>query len=262
MSKQLLSSDASLRTLYSLYAGVDQVSADAVDSWLETAATVLTNPTAGSSSLLVHLADALLDVGDVAAAHVCYICADHYPGLGNKSRIGLIGLNPARACNWALTTESIQMTEIYEYAKTLGGGGPFPVPGFHMQKLAYAAWLAELGHVLTAIEYCDALARVLRDTPVPVLRQHVSAGFVSRLADLYRRLCACDPAAAMNSTTGVFWREQCGGLIATLRFRGRQDIVQVPKVTELVSRVHFSNRTLLSCQTALIACYWLRPLVI
>eukprot|EP00911_Craspedida_sp_UC1_P000803 UC1_evm1s615 len=118
---------------------------------------------------------------------------------------------------WLHAVEAVRMTEVFEYAKRLGAGGPSPVAGFHRVKLLYATWLAECGETNVAAGYCDTMARQLSDSPAEDLRaSNISAAFLSGLWDLHERLCNLDAKCAQRSEMGIFWREQCPQLIATL----------------------------------------------
>ena len=61
------------------------------------------------------------------------------------------------------------------------------------------------------------MARQLSDSPAEDLRaSNISAAFLGGLWDLHERLCNLDAKCAQRSEMGIFWREQCPQLIATL----------------------------------------------
>ena len=175
-----------------------------LQSWQRSLAAVLCNPSKGDVAYIRHLGDSLLAAGDVYAAHACFLCANEAPrsAVDPHCRIALLGANHRSAGHDRLPL-AIQLTEVLEYAKRLGGSTDV-VPHFHYTKLMYAAWLAEVGELKHALAYCDTLARDLRDASPAQLAQY-SLQYVVSLLALGERLRARDMLAALQSNISDFW---------------------------------------------------------
>jgi hypothetical protein len=107
--------------------------------------------------------------GRVEAAHCCYLLADlpHGPVDNPNTRIVLLGADhkhkratsvsasAARGefpSSFTVNVEAIMRSEIYEWSKVLGNS-QYVLPGIHPYKLAYAAFMADLGFPDVAVQY-------------------------------------------------------------------------------------------------------------
>lgn len=161
--------------------------------WLETAAMIVANRTAGDSAALTALGDTLASNGWIDAAHIWSVRSfvssscfadmfDTYSyllspatspigGVGSQSaRLVLIGGAPPT--NWStagIELESIMLTELVEFALSLAPAvkGQEPFAGFpHLQafRLYHAGHLADAGQVSQAQKYVPSLAHLCPDT--------------------------------------------------------------------------------------------------
>ena len=112
------------------------------------------------------MGDTLLARGFLLAAHFCYLVAQvEFGNYSNKSsKLMLLGSSGSLPFEAFATSEAIQCTEIYEYARQLAAPN-FVIPSFQSYKFLYAARLAEHGRSGEALQYCEAVANVLTRSP-------------------------------------------------------------------------------------------------
>lgn len=80
------------------------------------------------------------------------------------SRLMLIGTNHiSNPSSFFRSTSSIQMTEVFEYAKGLNGTGLGFLPYFQLYKFMHALELADLGMTSRAARYYDAVEGAVKD---------------------------------------------------------------------------------------------------
>jgi hypothetical protein len=106
-------------------------------------------------------------LGRVEAAHCCYLLADLAHGTVDNpnTRIVLLGADHKHKratsasahqsgfpSSFTVNTDAIMRSEIYEWAKVLGNS-QYVLPGIHPYKLAYAAFMADLGFPDVAVQY-------------------------------------------------------------------------------------------------------------
>lgn len=173
-----------LHYLYKLFAGrgpaaTSILSEEEISHWPEVLATLLSNPTSGDTDMMRQLGDSLLAAGDVCAAHSCYLSIEVSQGPRTVLLYGARGGSDA-------TPESIQRTEIAEYAASLSGvASDFAT--FLPFKLAYATWLADCKMFNKTLDYCDIIARSIQALSPTVQRSTCTPALLRRLIDLEER---------------------------------------------------------------------------
>ncbi|KAK9806007.1 hypothetical protein WJX73_003988 [Symbiochloris irregularis] len=160
-----------------------------LSSWREHVAVLGSSGTPGADALLTQLGDRLWQqLGEVTAAHVCYVAAGVPPqAFDPSSRMCLPGVdhrrNPRSFCTSAA---AMQRSEVLEWARTQGNAA------FAQQALAwlpyrlvYAQHLAEHGHVNAASGYAAklvaSLASIQRPPPGLLVARAMSADLSQRL---------------------------------------------------------------------------------
>lgn len=116
---------------------------------------------------ITTLGDSLFQIGDTYGSHFCYLMAQ--VGFGKyetggesnghpNSKLILLGSSPNRSFKEFATTESIMMTEIYEYACTLNED-KFSIVEFQPYKFMLATRLLDYGYQLKTFLYMEQLGR-------------------------------------------------------------------------------------------------------
>lgn len=116
---------------------------------------------------IVMMGDTLSARGFLLAAHFCYLMADVEFGDYNSkkfSKLVLLGSSVLLPFAGFATNEAIQCTEIFEYARQLNEPN-FVIPSFQSFKFLYATRLADHGRSVEALQYCEALANVITQSP-------------------------------------------------------------------------------------------------
>lgn len=148
--------------------------------WLENLSVIAANRTKGDEQVITHLGDCLWkDRGEVAGAHTCYLVAEaNFEPFSKSARLCLLGADHFKHQRTFATSQAIQRTELYEYAKVLGNPQYILVP-FQPYKLLYAHMLAEAGKISEARRYCQAVSKTLRNAgrapDVELCRQSAAA---------------------------------------------------------------------------------------
>eukprot|EP00743_Colponemidia_sp_Colp-15_P002433 GILK01002637.1.p1 GENE.GILK01002637.1~~GILK01002637.1.p1 ORF type:complete len:926 (-),score=140.97 GILK01002637.1:2004-4433(-) len=149
-----------------------------LERWKENLAMALSNPTSDSQKFILQLGDLLwMKRSMVSAAHVCYLLANQNVESTETqgARLVLIGGNhhlansrlPSAASfvsgtrTW-ITLESIQLTEIYEFARR-GVNKQFFLPQLLPFKLLYAMQLADIGKTADAKSYIDSISELMKN---------------------------------------------------------------------------------------------------
>ena len=161
-----------LRSLYLMLSGQMQslVASDSktLERWKESAAMLLCNGTlVASSAALGSLGDQLWSrERRVFAAHCCYVLAQTpiREISDPNARLVLIGGDHKRSPGSFVTPESVQRSEIWEYAKC-SGNSQFVCYELEKYKLMYAGYLAELGEIDKAYQYCVSIQETLQNAP-------------------------------------------------------------------------------------------------
>ncbi|KAG6273896.1 hypothetical protein E4U49_007091 [Claviceps purpurea] len=166
---------------------------DGLDKWRETLTLVLSNRSSDDVRGLNALGKLLSSYGRAEAAHICFIFSRSLSVFGGlddaNSDFVLLGSDHKRQSEqFAKEAEALQLSEMYEYGLTLGGGVAASAGAPHLAayKLQHAVTLAEYGFRDKAIQYCDAIASAIvaqtRRSPYhhPVLEASVE-DFLARL---------------------------------------------------------------------------------
>jgi len=152
-------------------AGPTRNALDGLDRWRETLTLALSNRSQGDSEALVALGRLLSGYGRVKAAHTCFIFARN-PGLFGGAddpsvTVALLGSDHLQhPLDFSRDTDSILLTEIYEFASTVLSSSASVTVTPHLQayKLHHAMLLAEYGYRSEAQHYCDSIASALKST--------------------------------------------------------------------------------------------------
>ncbi|KAH9997260.1 Sec23-binding domain of Sec16-domain-containing protein [Russula vinacea] len=150
---------------------------EVLKKWSDTAAMLIPGPSVTEcSAALLSLGDCLLANDLVEPAHACYLLAPQSTILGNigsSGRVTLVGSRgPTATPNFHVSDDAIVFSEIVEFALSLAPPSksqePFNgLPHFQAYKYIRAASLAEMGHMLAASRYCEAIAACLNRTHTP-----------------------------------------------------------------------------------------------
>ncbi|XP_061183855.1 uncharacterized protein LOC133192032 isoform X3 [Saccostrea echinata] len=175
--------------------------------WRPHLAMILSNPTGRDidKKSIMTLGDTLASKGFLHASHFCYMMAQVNFGSYQKktAKMVLVGSNHSLPLSEFSTNEAIQCTEIYEYANSLGNPSYYTV-NFQSFKFLYACRLAENGFAQEALQYCEAISRVILHSPT--LFQPILVKLVFELGD---RLKYFDPQK-LHSTEDEdpYWLQQ------------------------------------------------------
>ncbi|KAK7432492.1 vesicle coat component [Neonectria magnoliae] len=141
---------------------------DGLDKWRETLSLVLSNRSVDDIRGLNALGNLLSSYGRAEAAHICFLFgrnASVFGGLDdpNASFVLLGSDHHQQSDQFAKETEALQLSEVYEYGLSLGGGVAAIVGTPHLAayKLQHAMVLAEYGHRDKALQYCEAIATAM-----------------------------------------------------------------------------------------------------
>lgn len=206
-----ISEGSPLQTLYLLLAKCPQEmlkslqgsggsSGTAVDRWRENLAVILANRMQGDVKVIGQLGDMLWSTQmRVAAAHFCYLVAEtpFGPFENPNSRLILIGGDHKTQSRLFVSPESVQRTEVFEYAKALGNS-QYTLPTFQVYKFIYAATLADLGLLQQASNYYQSISAVVKDhagmcSPAFLAQLHAFGDRISTIAPASRTAALAPP---------------------------------------------------------------------
>lgn len=123
------------------------------------------------------------------AAQFCYLMAE--VEFSTESKLGtLLGFTPSMNN----LIEATQMTEIYEFARTLGNPNYSLGTPFIQRKLNYTKTLIDLGFTQDAFLYCEELTKSLRKSRIHESEQ--SAGW--SILQIAERLVNCDDSNSLE----------------------------------------------------------------
>ncbi|TPX35563.1 hypothetical protein SmJEL517_g02080 [Synchytrium microbalum] len=171
-----------LRVLYSIFAGAGKQAVaeflpafgeldpsshvgaqESLTRWQDTLTIILANRTPGDSAVLATLGERLLEYSRSNAAHICFLISGLATIFGgadvSTTRGVLLGVNHFMHPRTSISDhKAIRMMELYEYGLSFGNAAvSTPLPHFQSYKLAYAAYLAELGRFDEARKYVDSV---------------------------------------------------------------------------------------------------------
>lgn len=141
---------------------------DGLDKWRETLTLVLSNRSNDDIRGLNALGKLLSSYGRAEAAHICFIFSRQLSVFGGlddpNADFVLVGSDHRRQSDqFAKETEALQLSEVYEFGLTLGGGVTAAAGAPHLAayKLQHAVTLAEYGFRDKALQYCDHIATAI-----------------------------------------------------------------------------------------------------
>ncbi|CAH1786045.1 unnamed protein product [Owenia fusiformis] len=162
-----------LQTLYQMMsnrqpAAVTCVADDAWGDWRPHLAMILSNSSKPDMDRrsITTLGDTLAARGCLYASHFCYLMAQLSFGQYHKktSKIVLIGSSHSLEFEYFANNVSIQCTEVYEYAQSLGNP-LFHMTSFQLYKYLYATRLEKFGLIQETLQYTEHLATTIQQSP-------------------------------------------------------------------------------------------------
>mmetsp|Transcript_36586 Transcript_36586/g.41744 ORF Transcript_36586/g.41744 Transcript_36586/m.41744 type:complete len:1104 (-) Transcript_36586:145-3456(-) len=139
-----------------------------LDTWRQHLCAIISNRVLGWDRIVLSLGDRLLELGDVHAAHCCYmVCGCPLSSvLNSSSRMTLIGCDHLVPMDVAMMTEegvaAFVRSEAYEWAKRKGNPDAV-IRSLQAFKLAYAMNLADLGFKEAAEDYIKSIRACISD---------------------------------------------------------------------------------------------------
>uniref|UniRef100_A0A182PI82 Sec16 Sec23-binding domain-containing protein n=1 Tax=Anopheles epiroticus TaxID=199890 RepID=A0A182PI82_9DIPT len=198
-----------LQTLYQLLSGRTPASVTSVldekwGDWRPHLAMLMSNSSAKPELIkksITTLGDTLLNRGDLYAAHFCYLLSDvafgrfadvkqDVVGGGNNGTVRLVLLGAAhqhRTFRELSTNESIMMTEIYEYARSLNEDR-YSIAELQRFKYLLACRMLDQGMQLKCLLYMEQIAEQIQYDPYSF-----DTDFVRKVYTLGDRLKYYDP---------------------------------------------------------------------
>eukprot|EP00003_Mantamonas_plastica_P022628 TRINITY_DN3886_c0_g1_i8.p1 TRINITY_DN3886_c0_g1~~TRINITY_DN3886_c0_g1_i8.p1 ORF type:complete len:1050 (-),score=368.86 TRINITY_DN3886_c0_g1_i8:229-2979(-) len=158
-----------------------------LDRWQESLAMMLTNRTQNDQDTIKRLGHALWEhVGDVFAAHICYLIAGEDAGIIGVPGSLIVSVGGDHIFNMRqfMSPENLQRTEIWECAYRQGNP-QYVRPQSQVLKYIYAMQLAEIGQCQRAIEYVTSIIEVVNETSRQFAYNLV---FLNKLQDLEEAL--------------------------------------------------------------------------
>ena len=168
---------------------------DGLDRWRETLTLILSNRSVDDGRALVSLGQLLAGYGRTEAAHICYIFAKS-PGLfggpdDSQVSVTLLGADHLQQpFDYARDLDSILLTEVYDFARTVLAPSPTSTVSPHLQsyKLYHAMILAEYGYKIEAQQYCEMITSALNSTTKRSPYYHnILIGALENLVDRLRQ---------------------------------------------------------------------------
>lgn len=176
--------------------------AEGLEKWRETLTLIVNNRSNGDENALLALGKLLISYGRVEAAHVCYLFARNVAVFGGaddlQAHFTLLGTDLASEASPKIAdTDSILLTEVYEFALSLAPSAPtfFP-PHLQSYKLQHAYQLAEIGLRSEGQQYCEAIGNALKSSTRGSPYYHPT--LVAAVDDLSKRLSQ----SPQNSSSG------------------------------------------------------------
>ncbi|KAF7989744.1 hypothetical protein HCN44_008418 [Aphidius gifuensis] len=164
----------SLQTLYQLHSGRIPASVTCIadskwDDWRPHLAMIISNTSANPEidyRSIIILGDTLAARGDLYAAHFCYLLAQIDFGMyeSSNNKLVLIGANHHSNYTEFANLESIMLTEIYEYARSLSDPG-FTIDGLQSFKFEIVRKLIDYGFLKEAFLYLEQIAIKIINEP-------------------------------------------------------------------------------------------------
>ena len=187
-------------------------------NWRPHLAMILTNQNSKAEcGAIVSLGDALLSQDRVSAAHLCYLLARvHLGAYGDGgAKYSLLGTRQVQlVAGECPSLSQLRMTEVYEYAMTLGKPD-FALPGFQMYKYLRMLKLVQRGLSHVALIYCESIARA-----VVRCSQDCRQALLLGLVEFSARLYYATSSAGLVEQELPSWITQLQQVVATLSTEG------------------------------------------
>ncbi|XP_038046438.1 protein transport protein Sec16A-like [Patiria miniata] len=196
-----------LQTLYQLMsdrqpAAVTSCADEKWGDWRPHLAMILSNLSQDSEldmKSIITLGDSLASRGLLKASHFVYLMAQVGFGVYSKrtNKMVLLGASHSLPFKLFALNESIQQTEIYEYAQLLCNK-QYTLPNYQPYKFIYATRLAEHGLTTQALSYCEVVANAVVYMP-----SLYSTTLVTQIYQLASRLIYHDERYSDGRETAV-----------------------------------------------------------
>eukprot|EP01134_Creolimax_fragrantissima_P002900 CFRG2900T1 len=203
-----------MRTLYNMYCNVPPafLSTANLDAWGDHVKILLLNSNGMEANQHVcSIGDALRNAGRVREAHICYLLAGvPVRSLAKQSRIVLLGGDhQTQSFRSLIALRRIQLTETYEWVQTLCNS-QYTLPSLAPFKLLYAFWLAEVGLMEEASEYCESIVLSVKSSGTG--NGAYSRSFLQRLQSLSERIKIHNPAVSGSTNASKIIGRLFGGV--------------------------------------------------
>ncbi|KFY16696.1 hypothetical protein V492_01153 [Pseudogymnoascus sp. VKM F-4246] len=173
--------------------GPSKSAVEGLNHWRETLGLVLSNRSADDSNAIQSIGKLLAGYGRSEAAHICFIFARSRSVFGgiddSQSDIVLVGADHQRnPYGFDKDTESILLSEIYEFGQSLSSTSsvPISIPHLAVYKMQHAKLLTAFGQKSKALEYCEFIVSSITSQTRRSAYHHPL--LVSELDDLSKRL--------------------------------------------------------------------------
>ncbi|KFZ16295.1 hypothetical protein V502_05178 [Pseudogymnoascus sp. VKM F-4520 (FW-2644)] len=173
--------------------GPSKSAVEGLNHWRETLGLILSNRSADDSKAIQSIGKLLAGYGRSEAAHICFIFARSRSVFGgiddSQSDIVLVGADHQRdPYGFDKDTESILLSEIYEFGQSLSSTSnvPISIPHLAVYKMQHAKLLTAFGQKSKALEYCEFIASSITSQTRRSAYHHPL--LVSELDDLSKRL--------------------------------------------------------------------------
>lgn len=173
--------------------GPPKSAVEGLNHWRETLGLILSNRSADDSKAIQSIGKLLAGYGRSEAAHVCFIFARSRSVFGgiddSQSDIVLVGADHQRdPYGFDKDTESILLSEIYEFGQSLSSTSsvPISIPHLAVYKMQHAKLLTAFGQKSKALEYCEFIVSSITSQTRRSTYHHPL--LVSELDDLSKRL--------------------------------------------------------------------------
>lgn len=187
------SARAGLQMLRVSGGGPSHSSLSGLESWQETLALILGNRSTGDNEAIHSLGKLLASYGRTEAAHICFIFGRSnavFAGADDPNAdMVLVGSDHRSATHdFERDLESIQLTEVYEFALSLSGASSMSIGTPHLTayKLQLAKFFSSRGLRAKAIDYCDAISSMI--TSQTKRSPYHNPALLSELENLTKRL--------------------------------------------------------------------------
>ena len=144
---------------------------DGLDRWRESLTLILSNRTADDGKALTALGRLLAGYGRTEAAHICFIFANSPQLFGGPDdpQVGLALLGAdhlQHPFDYGRDLDSILLTEVYDYARTILSSSSSATVSPHLQslKVYHGMILTEYGYKSEAQQYCEVITGTLNST--------------------------------------------------------------------------------------------------